>query len=262
MALNKMILTQAAQKLLSAAQDLKPIDPLTETYPGITLDEAYQVQLRAVEMKLADGRRVVGKKVGLTSAAMQQMFNVMEPDYGHLFDDMLVYQGAGMAISKLFQPRIEGEIAFILGMDLMGPGVTPSDVLRATACVTAALEIIDSRIRDWKIKIQDTVADNGSSAAVVLGTHFAPVAGIDLKYVGYVMTKNGQLATTAAGAAVLGSPAQSVAWLANKMGPYGIPLKAGEIILSGSAGVAIPVRAGDSIHLTVDRLGDVDCYFY
>jgi 2-keto-4-pentenoate hydratase len=261
MTLSKTELAEAAQKLLAAARDLKPIDPLTETYPGITVDEAYRIQLSTVEVRLSDGRKVVGKKIGLTSPAIQQMFAVTEPDYGHLLDDMLVYQGVGLVSSQLLQPRIEGEIAFILERDLVGPGITPTDVIRATAGVTAALEIIDSRIRDWKIKIQDTVADNASSAAFVLGARLTPLSGIDLRYVGYVMMKNGQLATAGAGAAVLGSPAQSVAWLANKMGQYGISLKAGEIILSGSAAAAVPVQAGDSIRLTVDRVGDVECYF-
>jgi len=261
MTLSKAELAEAAQKLLAAARDLKPIAPLTKTYPGITTEEAYRIQLNTIEVRLADGRKVVGKKIGLTSPAIQQMFNVTEPDYGHLLDDMLVYQGVGITASRLLQPRIEGEIAFILERDLTGPGITPTDVIRATAGVTAALEIIDSRIRDWKIKIQDTVADNAASAAFVLGARLTPLTGIDLRYVGYVMIKNGQLATTGAGAAVLGSPAQSVAWLANKMGQYGISLKAGEIILSGSAAAAVPVQVDDSIRLTVDRVGDVECYF-
>ncbi len=261
MALSNTALAEAAQTLLAAARDCKPIDPLTETYPGITLDDAYHIQLQTVDVRLADGRKVLGKKIGLTSPAMQQMFNVAEPDYGHLLDNMLVYHGVGVSASRMLQPRIEGEIAFILERDLTGPGITPTDVIRATAGVTPALEIIDSRVRDWKIKIQDTVADNASSAAFVLGAKMMSPTGIDLRYVGYVMMKNGRLATVGAGAAVLGSPAQSVAWLANKMGEYGISLKSGEIILSGSAAAAIVVQAGDSIHLTVDRLGDVECYF-
>lgn len=258
---NKKALSDAAQKLIYASRDMKPIDPFTETYPDITVEEAYQIQLITVEARLAEGQKVVGKKIGLTSAAMQEMFNVNEPDYGHLLDDMLLYQGQELSTSRLLQPRIEGEIAFILERDLEGPGITTSDVIRCTAGVTAALEIIDSRIRDWKIRIQDTVADNASSGAFVLGSTLVPLSGIDLRYVGFVMTKNGHLIASAAGAAVLGDPVQAVAWLANKMGEYEIPLKAGEIILSGSAVAAVPVKAGDSIHLTVDRIGDVGCFF-
>jgi 2-keto-4-pentenoate hydratase len=261
MALKETSLREIAQKLLAAGRDRKPIDPLTDAYPEITLEEAYRIQLMGVESRLAERRKVVGKKIGLTSPAMQQMLGVNEPDYGHLFDDMLVREGEGVAFSQLLQPRIEGEIAFILERDLMGPGIAPSDVIRATAGVTAALEIIDSRIGDWKIKIQDTVADNASSAALLLGPRMVPLTGLDLRYVGFVMTKNGQLVSTGAGAAVLGSPCQSVAWLANKMGEYGIPLKAGEVILSGAAGAAVAVEAGDSIHLVVDRVGDVACFF-
>jgi 2-keto-4-pentenoate hydratase len=261
MALNETTLSEVAQKLMTSTKDLTPIDPLTGTYPDITLDEAYRIQLITVEKGLAEGRKVVGKKIGLTSPAMQQMFNVNEPDYGHLFNDMLVSEGEGVATSRLLQPRIEGEIAFILERDLSGPGVTPVDVAQATAGVSAALEIIDSRIRDWKIKIQDTVADNASSGAFVLGSKMVPLAGLDLRYVGFVMTKNGKLASTGAGAAVLGSPLQSVAWLANKLSEYGVSLKAGEIILSGAAAAAVSVEAGDSIRVTVDRLGDVGCFF-
>ena len=261
MALSEKSLSEVAQGLMVAARDRTAIDPLTETYPEITVEEAYRIQLITVEACLAEGRKVIGKKIGITSPAIMQMFNVGEPDYGHLLDDMLVTEGEGLAITRLLQPRIEGEIAFILERDLKGPGITPADVIRATAGVAAALEIIDSRIRGWRIKIQDTVADNASSAAFVLGSKLTPLTGIDLRYVGFVMTKNGQLAATAAGAAVLGSPLQSVAWLANKMGEYGISLRAGETILSGSAVAAVPVEAGDSIHLVVDRIGDVSCFF-
>jgi 2-keto-4-pentenoate hydratase len=261
MALDTTLLEEAAHALLAATGDCKPIDPLTDTYPGISVDEAYRIQLMNVEVRVGEGRKVIGKKIGLTSPVMQQMFNVEEPDYGHLLDDMLVYQGFGVGASRMLQPRVEGEIAFILKRDLTGPGITPTDVIRATAGVAPALEIIDSRIRDWKIKAQDTVADNASSAAFVLGASLIRPAKIDLRYVGYVMMKNGRLATVGAGASVLGGPAQSVAWLANKMAEYGISLKSGEIILSGSAAGAVVVQNGDSIHLTVDRLGDVECYF-
>lgn len=261
MALSDKELSDVAQRLITASNERKAIDPLTETYPGITIEEAYGIQLKVVNARVAGGRKVVGKKIGLTSPAMQEMLKVNEPDYGHLLDDMLVYQGMGMSASRLLQPRIEGEIAFVLGRDLTGPGITPADVVRATEGVTAALEIIDSRIRDWKIKIQDTVADNASSAAFVLGAKMVAAKEIDLRYVGFVMTRNGQFVGAGAGAAVLGSPIQSVAWLANKMGEYGISLKAGEVILSGAAAAAVPIQAGDSIHLTIDRLGDVACFF-
>jgi 2-keto-4-pentenoate hydratase len=261
MGLGDKEITEAARSLTKAFKELKPIDPLTDTFPGITSEEAYRVQLMTIEARKASGTRIVGKKIGLTSPAMQQMFHVEEPDYGHLMDDMLIYQGFELSMARLVQPRVEGEIAFVLKENLMGPGITPTDVLRSTEGVVAALEIIDSRIRDWKIKIQDTIADNASSAAFVLGTRMVPVESIDLRHVGFVLTKNGQIAATGAGAAVLGSPAQSVAWLANRLADYGVGLQAGEIILSGSAVAAVPVQAGDSIHLVVDRIGEVSCYF-
>jgi 2-keto-4-pentenoate hydratase len=261
MALNDKELPKIAERLATASRKRKPIDPLTDTYPGLNVVQAYKIQLTNIEALLAAGQKVVGKKIGLTSPAMQEMLKVHEPDYGHLTDDMLVYQGDDISMKRLLQPRVEGEIAFVIERDLQGPGVTPSDVMRSTAGVTAALEIIDSRIRDWKIKIQDTVADNASAAAFVLGSNLVPVKNLDLRYVGFVVIKNAKLVGTSAGAAVLGSPAQSVAWLANKLGEYGIPLKAGEIILSGAAAAAVPVKAGDSICLTVDRIGDVGCRF-
>jgi 2-keto-4-pentenoate hydratase len=257
MGLTDTELLEIANRLLRAGNEVKPIDPLTETYPGITVEEAYRIQLMTIEARVSKGVRVIGKKIGLTSPAMQEMLKVKEPDYGHLLDDMLVDQGTGMSASSLLQPRVEGEIAFILKEELMGPGVTSADVLRATAGVAAALEIIDSRIKDWKIKIEDTVADNASSAALVLGARMVPPENMDLRHVGFVMSKNGRTVGTAAGAAVLGSPAQSVAWLANRLGAFGIGLHPGEIVLSGSAVAAVPVATGDSIHLVVDRIGSL-----
>jgi 2-keto-4-pentenoate hydratase len=261
MALSDKELSEMAQRLLAAASDREPIDPVTKSYPEISIQEAYRIQVLTVDARLSQGREVVGKKIGLTSPAMQEMLGVDQPDYGHLLDDMLVYQGMEIKTSRLLQPRIEGEIAFVLEKDLTGPGITPVDVIRSTAGVMAALEIIDSRIKDWKIKIQDTVADNASSASFVLGTKLVSLVGLDLRRVGFVMTKNGRLACTGAGAAVLGNPVQSVAWLANRLADYGISLKAGEVILSGTPTAAVPVEAGDSIHLTVDRIGDVGCFF-
>ncbi|BEQ15606.1 2-keto-4-pentenoate hydratase [Desulfoferula mesophila] len=260
MSMNQKQIAQAAKSLAQAAKDRKPIAALTETYPGITVEEAYRIQTINVDARIKAGARVVGKKIGLTSPAMQQMLGVDEPDYGVLLDDMLVYQGVAFETGTLLQPRIEGEIAFVMGKDLMGP-VTPAEVALAVAGVTPALEIIDSRIKDWKIKIQDTVADNASSAAIVIGASLIPLGELDLRHVGFVLTKNGRLAGTGAGAAVLGSPIQSVAWLINKMAEMGVGVKAGEIILSGAASAAVDVAPGDSIHLVVDRLGEVACCF-
>lgn len=261
MRLNETEISRTAQKLTAAYKSLEPIAPLTETYPEITIEDAYRVQLLTIDTWEAEGQKVVGKKIGITSLPMQEMLGVDEPDYGHLMDSMLAYEDMGMSASALIAPRIEGEIAFVLKSDLKGPGVTPGDVVRATAGVMPALEIIDSRITDWKIKIQDTVADNASSAAFVVGARMVPIKKLDLRNVGFVFIKNGKIASTGAGAAVLGGPVQSVAWLANKLGTYDIGLKAGEIILSGSAVAAVPVEKGDSINLTVDRIGTVAFFF-
>jgi len=250
-----------AAELLRAQQQCTPLDPLTDRFPDLDVAQAYQIQLAIIRSRLKEGRRVVGKKIGLTSKAMQDLLGVGESDYGHLLDDMVVLNGQPVAVDKLLKPRCEGEIAFLLGRDLAGPGVTVADVLAATEAVIPALEIVDSRIRDWKIKIQDTIADNASSARVVLGDKLTPVHDLDLRLVGMVLMKNGQVVATGAGAAVLGHPAASVAWLANKLLEFDIPLKAGEIILSGSLTAAPPVAAGDYFRADFDRLGSVSAYF-
>jgi len=250
-----------AEMLLTAEKNRKPIPPLTDSDPGITVDEAYRIQLQVIEMKKSSGQVVVGKKIGITSRAMQTMLGVNEPDYGHILDGMVVMEGEQIRAADLIQPRIEGELAFILRDDLKGPGVTLADVIRCSEGVIPALEIIDSRIADWKIKLPDTVADNASSARIVLGGKITPILGLDLRTVGMVLEKNGEVVATAAGAAVLGNPAQAVAWLANKLAVYGIMLRKGEVILSGSLTAAVPVNAGDFIRADFGLLGDVKIKF-
>lgn len=250
-----------AAELLRAWETRVPVDPLTERFPTLSVAQAYEIQLAMVRRRLAGGRRVVGKKIGLTSKAMQDLLGVREPDYGHLLDDMVVPNGQAIPVSHLLQPRCEGEIAFLLKRDLTGPGVTVAEVLLATDAVMPALEIVDSRVRDWRIKIQDTVADNASSALLVLGEKLMPVQGLDLRLVGMVLEKNGQVMSTGAGAAVLGHPAAAVAWLANKLGEFGVVLKAGEIVLSGALTAALPIAAGDAFRAEFDRLGSVSVRF-
>jgi 2-keto-4-pentenoate hydratase len=250
-----------AEMLVAAEQTRKPIAPLTETDPRITIDEAYQIQLRVMAMKKSTGQVVVGKKIGLTSLAMQTMLGVKEPDYGHVLNGMVVMEAEKIPAAELISPRVEGELAFVLKDDLRGPGVTLTDVIRGSEGVIPSLEIIDSRIKDWKIKLADTVADNASSARIVLGGIVTPLQSLDLRTVGMVLEKNGEVAATAAGAAVLGHPAQAVAWLANKLSAYGIYLRKGEVILSGSLTSAIPVTAGDFIRADFGPLGDVKIKF-
>jgi 2-keto-4-pentenoate hydratase len=250
-----------AEALSEAEKTRQPIAPLTAGHPEMTLADAYAVQMLGVRARVAGGARIIGKKVGLTSRAMQRNIGVNEPDYGHLFSDMIRREGEPVSLSGLIQPKIEAELAFILAESIKGPGVSLADVLRNTAAVMPAFELIDSRIRNWEIGIQDTVADNGSSAGLLLGSGFTPVAGIDLKYVGLVLEKNGAVLATAAGAEILGNPAQSVAWLANALGANGIALEKGEIVLSGSFTQAFPVAAGEAFTATFGGLGRVGIAF-
>lgn len=250
-----------AEMLLAAEKNRKPIPPLTESDPGITVDQAYHIQLRMMEIKKSSGQVVVGKKIGITSLAMQTMLGVKEPDYGHILNGMVVMEGEKIPVADLIAPRIEGEIAFALKEDLKGPGVTLTEVIRCSEGVIPSLEIIDSRILDWKIKLPDTVADNASSARIVLGGVLTPVWGLDLRTVGMILEKNGEVVATATGAAVFGHPAQAVAWLANKLAVYGIALRKGEVILSGSLTAAVPFNAGDFIRADFGVLGDVKIKF-
>ena len=250
-----------AEMLLAAEQSQKPIPPLTESDPGISVEEAYRIQLLVMEMKKSRGQVVVGKKIGLTSLAMQNMLGVKEPDYGHILDGMVVMEAEKILTTDLIKPRIEGELAFVLKEDLQGPGVTLTEVIRCSEGVIPSLEIIDSRIVDWKIKLPDTVADNASSARIVLGGTITPLHSLDLRTVGMVLEKNGEVVATATGAAVLGHPAQAVAWLANKLAAYDITLRKGEVILSGSLTAAMPVGAGDFVRADFGPLGDVKTKF-
>jgi len=262
MALGKEELDRLSKELMDAERTDTPIEqPLTDRFPEITIPEAYAIQLRTIQSKVDAGEVVVGKKIGLCSRAMQEMFRVEEPDYGHILDTMMILEGQPIPMSRLIQPRLEGEICFILKDDLKGPGVTTAKVLAATAGVVPALEIIDSRVKDWKIKIQDTIADNAGSALVVLGGQMTAITDLDLRLVGMVLEKNGEIIATGASAAVLGNPVQAVAWLANKLGEHGIGLRAGEFIMSGSLTAAVPIQAGSCFRATFDRFGSVSTRF-
>jgi 2-keto-4-pentenoate hydratase len=252
---------QEARALYRAEKDKSVLRPFTEKYPKIAPEESYQIQLAQIEMKKADGAKVVGKKIGLTSKAMQKMLNVDQPDYGHILDHMVLQDAAVFRISELIQPKIEPEIAFILDRELKGPGVTSMAVLAATRFVVPALEIIDSRIEGWKIKLCDTIADNASSARVVIGNSPKRIDEFDLKLVGMVLEKNGDIVQTGAGGAVLGHPAVAVAWLANAVGQFGVSLGAGEIIMPGALCAAADVSAGDLVQASFDGLGTVSVRF-
>ncbi|MFM7760341.1 MAG: 2-oxopent-4-enoate hydratase [Burkholderiaceae bacterium] len=237
------------------------IDPLTNREPEISIDDAYQIQLRMIERRLQTGETVVGKKIGVTSKVVMDMLGVNQPDFGHLLSGMVFNEGEAVDTSKMIAPRAEAEVAFILGRDLTGPGVTAADILRATDCVMPCFEIVDSRIKDWKIKIQDTVADNASCGVFTLGGTRESPRDLDLALAGMVLDKNGEIISTSCGAAVQGSPVNAVAWLANTLGRLGITLKAGDVILSGSQSPLVPVQAGDSLHCSVGGLGSTSVRF-
>ena len=260
--LNAKQIDTYSEELYEALRARHTVDPLTERTPDITIDEAYQVSLGILARREAAGERVVGKKIGATSRAVQDMLKVDQPDFGFLTDRMHCAEGAPIPVSKeLIQPRAEGEIAFVLKHDLVGPGVTNADVLAATAGVKVCFEIVDSRVRDWKIKIQDTVADNASCGLFVASDTLVDPHSIDLSTCGMVVWKNGELVATGAGAAALGSPVNCVRWLANALGKYGVALKAGDIILSGSLVPLIPITAGDEMEVAVGGLGRLKARF-
>lgn len=249
-----------AWRLYQAERAREPIDPLTETL-DVSVDQAYAIQEAIVALKLGAGQRIVGKKIGLTSAAMQAMMQVHQPDFGHLMDTMEYVDGAILPLSMFIQPRLEAEIAFVLATDLVGPGVTAWEVLEATAYVQPALEIVDSRINAWRIKLGDTIADNASSGAYVLGGPRSPARAQDLGRLGMVLTTDGEVLQTSAGAAALGHPARSVAWLANQFSTRGVPLKAGEVVLSGALGAAVDIRPNVAYQARFGGLGAVSCQF-
>jgi len=254
-------LADYAKELLNAEETRKEVSPLTERDPSLTVEDAYQIQLETVKLKNEQGRTVIGKKVGLTSVAMQKMLNVDEPDYGHLFDDMQIENASTIDTADMIAPKVEAEIGFILSEDLVGPNVTYLDVLMATKYVVPTLEIIDSRIVDWKIKLIDTVADNGSSAKVVLGDRQTGLENTDLRAAGMALYKNEELIATGSGAAALGHPAEAVAWLANKLHEFGITLKKDELILPGALSGAMAVTAGDNVKADFGSLGSVSVTF-
>ncbi|MFL0807989.1 MAG: 2-oxopent-4-enoate hydratase [Oceanobacter sp.] len=260
--MNQEQIQQCGDELYNALTNRTTLRPFTERFPDISINDAYHISLRMVERRVEAGEKIIGKKIGVTSKAVQNMLNVHQPDFGYLTDNMVFNQGEEMPISEqLIQPRAEGEIAFILKKDLMGPGVTNADVLAATECVMPCFEIVDSRIEDWNIKIQDTVADNASCGLFVLGDNAVSPSQVDLATCGMVVEKNGSIISTGAGAAALGSPVNCVTWLANTLGQFGIPLKAGEVILSGSLVPLEPVQAGDFMTVSIGGIGSASVRF-
>jgi 2-oxopent-4-enoate/cis-2-oxohex-4-enoate hydratase len=249
-------------ELYEALRARRTLVPLTEREPDICIDDAYRISLHMLALRVRDGEKVIGKKIGVTSKVVMSMLNVHQPDFGFLTDKMLIESGAELPLStQMIQPRAEGEIAFRLKSGLTGPGIDERAVIEATEAVHPCFEIVDSRIRNWNIRIQDTVADNASCGMFVLGEATADPRTIDYQTCGIVMWKNGEIISTGAGAAALGSPLSSIAWLANTLSAYGVSLDAGDIVLSGSLVPLEPVLAGDQMTLKIAGIGSASINF-
>ena len=259
--LSSAIRAELAAGLADAERTRVPITPLTAAHPDIDVVDAYEIQLINIRARLDDGARVIGHKVGLSSEAMQKMMGVDEPDYGHLLADMEVFEDVPVNTAKYLFPRVEVEVGFILAEDLPGAGCTEDDVLAATAAFAPSIELIDTRIRDWKIALCDTIADNASSAGWVLGPQRVSPKDIDITGIDAVLTRNGEVVAEGRSDAVLGNPVTAVAWLARKVDSFGVRLKAGDIVLPGSCTRAIDARPGDKFVADFAGLGSVRLSF-
>jgi len=257
--LNKEKINELAVLLRASEHTVKPIAPLSAQYQ-LTEEDAYQIQNLNIMDKLSKGEEIVGKKIGLTSKPMQEMFGVDTPDFGYLLKSMYSEDGTFFS-HELLQPRVEAEIAFKLKKDLLGPDITVEDVIDATEYVVASFEIVDSRIADWKIKISDTIADNASSGRYTLGQITLPPHQVDLKNIKMKLFKNDTFVNEGKGSAALGDPAYCVAWLGNKLAVYDVPLKKGEIILSGALSAALPAQKGDVFRAEFSELGTITATF-
>jgi 2-keto-4-pentenoate hydratase len=251
------MLQETAALFDQAEQSRIPLPPLSQEYPTLTPAQAYAIQSAWLDLKLAKGARIIGRKIGLTSRAMQELLGVDQPDYGFLLDSMVVASGSTLSRADFLLPRIEPEIAFWLAKDLKGPGITVDAVLAATRGVSPALELVDSRIAKWQIKLPDTIADNASSARVIVSEQIVPLDGPDLAAEAVTLTRNGVEVGSGNGAAVLGHPAEAVAWLANKLAEYGIAIAAGQLVLPGAMCAAATVSAGETYRAVFTTIGEV-----
>lgn len=254
-------LTHAAELLFDAQCLAAPISPLTQTYPNLTVGEAYAIQRLNLARRLEAGAVLCGRKIGLTSAPMQQLLGVDEPDFGYVLDEMVLVDGAQVPVETFCAPRVEPEVAFLIGAPLRGPGVTVADVLAAAVAVAPALEIVDSRIADWRITLADTIADNASSGAVVLGD-WVPIAGAPrLPDTTATLVINDSVVDSGEGTAVMGDPAAAVAWLANALAAFDVAIDAGQFVMSGSYTTAAFVVSGDRATADISGLGTVSVSF-
>jgi 2-oxopent-4-enoate hydratase len=257
----RSVIVGLADALWQAQSERSPVRPITEQHSGLTVEDAYAIQAYNIDRRVAAGGIDRGRKVGLTSRATQELFGVKEPSCGVLLDDMFHDEGDAVAVDALIAPRVTAEFALLMAHDLSGPGVTTVNALAAIGGVLPAIEIVDSRIADWRIGIQDTVADNASTARVVIGARMVPVAALDLCHLGVLFYRNGSPIESGAGAAVLGNPARCVAWLANKLASLGGSLRSGDIVLPGALHRLVPVRRGDAYRAHFAHLGNVTVQF-
>lgn len=257
--MDEKLIKDCALEIYNAEKNCSPMGALTDRFSDITIEDAYKIQMAVVDLKLKDGEKIIGKKIGLTNKAIREQIGVHEPDYGIITSSGFVGDGGELDSTTLIAPRIEPEIAFVLKSDLtvdMYP-VNNMDIINATLGICPALEVVDSRVKDWKIKIQDTISDSASYARIVLGNRITPLDGLDLRVIGMASYVNGELVTHGSSANVMGNPIEAVTWLTNKLLKYGVELKAGEIILSGSFTPVFSIKKGDSVLAIFDRLGEV-----
>jgi 2-oxo-hept-3-ene-1,7-dioate hydratase len=260
MALSESERKKCVETLLNAEKEKKQAAQLSVTYPHITIADAYAISSAVAQHKIKGGAKLIGHKVGLTSKAMQASSQINEPDYGHLLDYMMIADGAKVPHANYCVPRVEIELAFILGTPLKGPGVGLLEVLRATEYVIPAIEIVDARIVNPR-KIFDTVADNGAAAGIVIGGRPVKPMDVDLRWVGGIMYRNSEIEETGLAAGVLGHPALGVAWLANKLGQMGVALESGHLVLAGSFTRVVFANKGDTLHGDFGTLGSVAVQF-
>jgi 2-keto-4-pentenoate hydratase len=246
-----------ARALYDARRTRVPIPPFTDADPSLGMADGYAIQRELIDLLLADGDRIVGHKVGLTSKPMQQMVGVDSPDYGPVLASTIYRDGDTIPVSRFIAPKVEAEIVFVIGERLVGPGVTVTQAHAAIAGAVAAMEIVDSRIADWRIKLADTVADLASNGAMATSSRVVPLTGLDPRLVGMTLTRNGELIDTGAGAAALGDPVAVVAWLANVLGGDGVALEPGHLIMTGALHAAVPMTPGDVFRAEFDRLGPI-----
>jgi 2-keto-4-pentenoate hydratase len=250
-----------ADRLWQAEVERTPIEPITDVRPDLTVEDAYAIQAYNVRRRVAQGRLVRGRRLGRTNQPRQHVLGVEEPDSGVLLDDMFVDEGQLIRVEQLLQPRVVATMAFVMATDLAGPGLTVADALTAVAGVLPAIEVVDSRIADWRVRLPDTVADNASAGRVVLGGRLTPVIAVDLRLVGLLLHRNGSPIESAAGAAALGSPARCIAWVAGELSTNGRGLRRGDIVLAGPLHRLVPARPNDHFQVEFAHLGSVTAQF-